>query len=157
MKLNVYFKHVDTSKGYVACSTPLSYTSVKKDAFKVSIDFESIDADVIESELWNHLDTMIDQSGSMDWILHIENDEEELYAIVRTDATSIAVGIQEACSMAIGRGIRECCTMLSDYLMSKALEMSVKSIAEKIAPSDTQIQGLQCLRPQHRPKTLTSL
>ena len=137
MELNIYFKSVDPSKGYVATVTPLEYTAVKKDAFKERMDFEAFDADDVEKRVWTHIDKLIDQSGVMDWCIKIETDEEEVYATVMTDSAKVAMAMADACPMGTARGIRECCSILSEYLMSKALEMSMKSIAASIAPSAT--------------------
>lgn len=135
MLLNIYIKRVSGDEAYVHEPLPLTYSSVKRDAMRIEYDFDIADADYFEDKVWKPLNTIIDQSGIMDWRLTFETAEEALLADVITSAVSVAIAVSDATDAETARAIRELCSNLADYLMSKALERAAS--ATVTAPSDT--------------------
>lgn len=136
-------------KGYVSSISPLAYTKIKKDAHRIPFDFSSYDADTVENELWKPLESIIDQSFNLDWMINVENEEEEVLAKVLCSGTGVMISVKDELEASEVRAIREVFTGLADYIMSKSLEMSVKPMAEltEVYPTAVADSPTSCSRP----------
>lgn len=138
MKVKVYLKSVDTSKGYVSNDMPLEFSSVKSKAKVLELNLAPIDSDEVENILWKSINKCINQTSSMEWYIHIESDTGESIAVLRIDDSRIAMSFEEAIDAGTIRAVRELCNELTAYLMSKSLELSMSSaIGTAVPTSDT--------------------
>lgn len=133
-------------KGYVSSISPLAYTGIKKDAYRIAFDFSSYNADTIEYELWKPLESIIDQSFNLDWMISVENEDEEVLAKVLCSGSGVMISVKEELEASEVRAIREVFTGLADYIMSKSLELSVKSMADltKVDPTAVAKSTASC-------------
>lgn len=133
MPYRIYFKSTDPALGYVSGSNPLTYTAVKGDAMIIPIDLNNLDADYIEEKIWKPLCQMIDQANTMDWNMVLETDTEELVAQLVISNETIACASTASLDMYSERALRELCSILADYLMSKALERVCNSATTNLS------------------------
>ena len=128
----------DDSLGYVERVSPLAYTSVKGNALKISFDFDNVDIDDVERDVWSVIEALIDETGSMEWDLNIESDREEAIARIMCEDDGIATAINGGCTYAtpgLERSLKMFGMMLADYASTKALAMAAKSVTSKYVPS----------------------
>lgn len=138
MVLYIYFKSVDDSLGYVEGIVPLRYTVVKSNALKVAFDFDNIDIDDVERDVWTVLKSMIDESGTMHWEIRIETDAEEDVAKIYIDDDGMATSVNGAfagLTPMLERSVKEFSIILSDYLSTEALARAASSITSKYVPA----------------------
>ena len=128
----------DSSLGYVEGVSPLAYTAVKGNALKIGFDFDDVDVDVIERDVWKVLESLIDESGNVEWVLHIETDSEDDVAYITCENDSITttcnVGFA-GYTIALERSIRTFSMYLADYMSTKILARAAQSLASKYVPA----------------------
>lgn len=128
MKINLYIKSVDSSKGYVSNIVPLEYSSVKSKAKVLELNICPLDADEVELNIWKNIEKLIDQTSSMDWTIYIESDTGTPIGVLRLDDSRIAMSFEEGIDAATVKAVRELCCELTAYLMSKALDLAISSV-----------------------------
>ena len=134
MKVKLFFKHIDASKGYISNDMPLEYTSVKSKAKSVDLDLIPLDADAVEKNVWKFLENLIDQTSDMQWIINVETDTEETVCILAIDDIHIALAMTDTTDTTISKAARELCAELSSYLMAKSLELAMSKVAGVATP-----------------------
>lgn len=129
MAVRVFFKSTDASKGYVSNDMPLEYTSVKSKAKFVDIEVNPLDSDELETKVWKFLENCINQTYCMEWGICVETDTEDPLATLIVDDIRIGLAVSKTIDPTILKGIREMCSELSAYLMTKSLELAMSSHA----------------------------
>lgn len=140
MKINLYIKSVDSSKGYVSNIVPLEYSSVKSKAKVLELNICPLDADEVELNIWKSVEKLIDQTSSMDWTVYIESDVGTPIGVLKLEDSRIAMVFEEGVDAATVKAVRELCCELTAYLMSKALDLAISSVvgtATAVPDADT--------------------
>lgn len=134
MKVKLYFKHPDASKGYVSNDLPLEYSNVKSKAKLFDLELIPLDSDAIEKVVWKALENLINQTSEMEWSIHIETETEDPIAVLVVDDIRIAMAISDTVDDSVQKAVRELCSELSSYLMAKSLELAMSKIAGVATP-----------------------
>lgn len=134
MKVKLYFKHPDASKGYVSNDVPLEYSNVKSKAKLFDLELIPLDSDAIEKVVWKALENLINQTSEMEWGIHIETETEDPIAVLVVDDIRIAMAISDTVDNSVQKAVRELCSELSSYLMAKSLELAMSKIAGVATP-----------------------
>ena len=134
MKVKLYFKHPDASKGYVSNDLPLEYSNVKSKAKLFDLELIPLDSDAVERVVWKSLENLINQTSEMEWGIHIETETEDPIAVLVVDDIRIAMAISDTVDDSVQKAVRELCSELSSYLMAKSLELAMSKIAGVATP-----------------------
>ena len=134
MKVKIYFKSTDDTKGYVGNDMPLEYTSVKSKAKITEIELTPLDSDEVEENIWKPLENCINQTSDMLWSIHIESEEGEAMATLRIDDIRIAAAMADTLSAVEAKAIRELSSELCSYLMAKSLELAMAKMSGTATP-----------------------
>ncbi len=134
MKVKIYFKSTDDTKGYVGNDMPLEYTSVKSKAKITEIELTPLDSDEVEENVWKPLENCINQTSDMLWSIHIESEEGEAMATLRIDDIRIAAAMADTLSAVEAKAIRELSSELCSYLMAKSLELAMAKMSGTATP-----------------------
>ena len=145
MLVHIYFKSVDSGKGYISNDMPIEYTSVKSKAKVLDLELIPLDSDVVENELWKFIENCINQTSCMEWAASIESDTGDTIATLIIDDTRIALGVSDTVDATTTKAVRELCSELSAYLMAKSLELAmakVTGVATPTADADATDSGI---------------
>lgn len=134
MKVKIYFKSADDTKGYVGNDMPLEYTSVKSKAKTTEIELTPLDSDEVEENVWKPLENCINQTSDMLWSIHVESEEGESMAVLRIDDIRIAAAMADTLSAIEAKAIRELSAELCSYLMAKSLELAMAKMTGTATP-----------------------
>ena len=138
MTLYIHFVNgKDDTLGYVESVNPLAYTSVKGNALRIAFNFDNIDIDDIERDVWTVYKALIDESGTMEWDLHIETDVEEPIARICCSEEGLMVAMNAGSTLMtpmLERNVREFSSILADYMSTEALSRAARSITSQYTP-----------------------
>lgn len=110
--------------GYVKNITPIEYTAVFTDAFKVECEVEPLDVDMFEDNLWKPFEQLISQTSDLNWGITVTNEAGDTIATFVTEDDKVSWARTTTCSATDARVLFNVASTLKEYLMTAALKLA---------------------------------